>query len=64
MIPDTDEPVDDDYPDEAWEPTAWESIPAFVRFAVWVWAVMVVLGCVALPALLILLVQAGHLLHH
>lgn len=28
------------------QPTAWESIPGAVRFAVWVWAISVIIGVV------------------
>lgn len=37
---------------ERYEPSAWRSVPGFVRFAVWLWAigvvVSVVLGVLAL----------------
>ena len=29
------------------QPTAWQSIPTFVRFAVWLWAIGTVLALVA-----------------
>jgi hypothetical protein len=33
--------------------TAWESIPKFIRFTVWVYAIFTVLGLVIWPILLI-----------
>lgn len=31
---------------ERYQPTAWRSVPGFVRFAVWLWAIGVVLGLI------------------
>lgn len=31
---------------ERYQPTAWKSVPGFVRFAVWLWAIGVVLGLI------------------
>lgn len=39
-------------------PTAWQSLPGPVRFAVWVWAVMVIAGAVG-AALVLLAVVVG-----
>lgn len=48
-------------PPRGWVPPgtpAWQSVPKPVRFAVWVWAVMVIAGAVG-AALLLLLVIVG-----
>lgn len=31
---------------ERYQPTAWESVPGFIRFAVWLWALGVVIGVI------------------
>lgn len=34
------------YQYERYELTAWKSVPGFVRFAVWIWAIGVVIGLI------------------
>lgn len=31
---------------ERYQPTAWKSVPGLVRFAVWLWAIGVVIGVI------------------
>lgn len=40
-------------------PTAWESIPTFVRFAVWLIAILTVLWLVVIPGLFFLAMAGG-----
>lgn len=55
--PDVDDFLEDE--DEAVELTAWESVPAFIRFAAWLVAILVVLWVLVLPVLVVALVKAG-----
>lgn len=40
------------------QPTAWESLPTGIRFAVWLWAIAVILGFIG-GVILVLLTMAG-----
>lgn len=47
------------YEYERYEPTAWKSVPGFVRFAVWIWAIGVVIGLVVGVLALVFAVLLG-----
>lgn len=55
------------YEYERYEPTAWQSVPGFVRFAVWLWALGVVLtvifGLIAFVLAVVLGVSLPGMLH-
>ncbi|MBO0829991.1 MAG: hypothetical protein J2P24_19635 [Streptosporangiales bacterium] len=44
---------------ERFQPTAWKSVPGFVRFAVWLWAIGVVLGLILAVLAFVLAVVLG-----
>lgn len=45
--------------DELIELTAWESVPAFIRFATWLVAILIVLWVLVIPVLIVLAIRAG-----
>lgn len=41
------------YPPPAAAPSAWKSVPGFIRFAFWLWAILTIVYVVAVPVLLV-----------